>query len=73
MGGVAEKTIAVERAGATVFLVPPEELAVARSAASSSLTVVAASTLDQALAAIERCGGHAPVPIADTAATASTS
>jgi PDZ domain-containing protein len=68
VGGVAEKTIAVEQAGATIFLVPPEELGVARRAASSGLTVVAVRSLAQAIAAIERLGGHAPVPIADSSA-----
>ncbi len=63
VGGVAEKTIAVEQAGATVFLVPVPELAVARKAASGGLKVVAVSTLDQAMAAIERLGGTRPVPI----------
>ena len=55
-----EKTIAVERAGATVFLVPPQELAAARSKATPSLHVYAVSTLAQALSVLERLGGRLP-------------
>lgn len=73
VGGVAEKTIAVESAGATVFLVPPQELGVAQSSASGGLRVIAVSTLDQALTAIEGVGGHAPVPITDPATASATS
>jgi PDZ domain-containing protein len=57
VGGVAQKTIAVERAGATVFFVPPQELSAARSKATSSLHVYAVSTLHQALQILERLGG----------------
>jgi Lon-like protease len=57
VGGVAEKTIAVERAGATVFFVPPQELAAARSKDTPQLHVYAVSTLDQALKILERLGG----------------
>jgi PDZ domain-containing protein len=63
VGGVAEKTIAVENAGATVFLVPIPEYKVALRAASGGLKVIEVATLGQALAAIERLGGTAPVPI----------
>jgi PDZ domain-containing protein len=57
VGGVAQKTIAVERAGATVFFVPPQELAAARSKDTAQLHVYAVSTLDQALRILERLGG----------------
>ena len=57
VGGVAQKTIAVERAGATLFLVPNQELAVARSKATSSLTVLGVSSLKQALVDLARYGG----------------
>ena len=60
VGGVPQKTLAVERAGATVFLVPPPELAAARSKATSSLHVYAVSTLAQALSVLEKLGGAAP-------------
>ena len=63
VGGVAEKTVAVQRAGATVFLVPTVEVATARSAASPGLRVIGVRTLAQALAALARLGGAAPQPL----------
>jgi Lon-like protease len=73
VGGVPEKTIAVETAGATLFLVPPANYGQAKSAASPSLKVVAVSTLDQALAAIRAVGGTTPKPIAEAALLRATS
>ena len=58
VGGVAQKTIAVERAGATVFFVPTPELAAARSKATSSLRVFAVNTLGQVLSDLEKLGGR---------------
>ena len=60
VGGVAQKTVAVENAGATVFLVPPPEYRVALSKATSSLHVYAVATLDQALSVLARLGGRVP-------------
>jgi Lon-like protease len=60
VGGVREKTIAVERAGATVFFVPPQEVAVAKSKATPQLHVYGVSTLDQALKILKRLGGTTP-------------
>lgn len=57
VGGVAEKTVAVEQAGATVFFVPPQELAAARSKDTPQLHIYAVSSLDQALQILERLGG----------------
>jgi PDZ domain-containing protein len=57
VGGVPQKTIAVEHAGATVFFVPPQELAAARSKATPQLHVYAVSTLHQALQILEHLGG----------------
>ncbi len=62
VGGVAQKTVAVERAGATLFLVPPQELAVARRVARPGLVVKPVSTLSQALADLSAIGGHVPAP-----------
>jgi Lon-like protease len=73
VGGVAEKTIAVETAGATVFLVPTVELKVAQQAASGGLKVYAIATLQQALALIKRLSGVTPVPIVDTSTKVHTS
>jgi PDZ domain-containing protein len=60
VGGVAQKTIAVQRAGATAFLVPPEEYAVAKSKAQGGLKVYSVATLDQALTVLHRLGGQIP-------------
>jgi PDZ domain-containing protein len=60
VGGVPQKTIAVERAGATVFFVPPQELKAARSKATPQLHVYAVSSLDQALRILQRLGGTMP-------------
>jgi Lon-like protease len=58
VGGVAQKTVAVERAHATVFLVPQVELATARAHATPGLTVLGVTSLDQALRDLQRLGGH---------------
>jgi PDZ domain-containing secreted protein len=57
VGGVKEKTVAVKRAGATLFLVPPQEYAVARAKAGAGLKVVAVSSLSQAISVLEHQGG----------------
>ena len=65
VGGVAEKTIAVERAGATVFFVPKVELKTATAKASPGLHVYAVSNLTQVLAILKHLGGQVttnPVP-----------
>jgi PDZ domain-containing protein len=49
VGGVAQKTIAVKRAGAKLFIVPSEEYAEAKSRAGRGLRVEKADTLDEAL------------------------
>jgi Lon-like protease len=60
VGGVAEKTIAVERAGATVFFVPTVERQAALSKATPQLHVYAVNNLDQVLRILERLGGSVP-------------
>ncbi len=60
VGGVAQKTVAVERAGATIFFVPKQEYKVALSKATKSLHVYAVTTLDQALAILAAHGGSVP-------------
>jgi PDZ domain-containing protein len=59
VGGVAQKAVAVRRAGAEVFFVPPQELAAAKSEAGS-MKVYAVSTLQQALGYLQAMGGHIP-------------
>jgi PDZ domain-containing protein len=63
VGGVAEKTVAVQRAGAKYFFVPQVEVATAKSAASPGLTIVGVTTLKQALRDLRKIGGAAPEPI----------
>jgi len=58
VGGVAQKTVAVRGAGASVFLVPPQEYAVAKAHAGPHLKVYAVSTIDQAIHVLESLGGH---------------
>ena len=60
VGGVAEKTVAVERAGATVFFVPSVELKTAESKATPQLHVYAVNNLDQVLRILTRLGGKVP-------------
>ena len=58
VGGVAQKTVAVRNAGASVFLVPVQEYAVARAKAGPNLKVFAVSSIAQAIGVLERLGGH---------------
>ncbi|MGH9018787.1 MAG: S16 family serine protease [Acidimicrobiales bacterium] len=58
VGGVAQKTVAVERAGATVFIVPQIELAVARSKATPNLKVFGVTSLGQAMRDLQSLGGR---------------
>lgn len=49
VGGVAQKTIAVERSGAKLFLVPSEEYAIAHARAGRRLRVERCDSIDDAL------------------------
>jgi PDZ domain-containing protein len=60
VGGVAQKTVAVENAGASIFLVPPQEYGAAMSKDRPGLKVYAVSTLDQALRVLAEHGGSVP-------------
>jgi PDZ domain-containing protein len=57
VGGVQQKTVAVNQAGASVFLVPQPELATARAMAGPQLKVFAVQTLGQALSDLQHMGG----------------
>lgn len=59
VGGVAQKTVAVRKAGAQIFFVPKVELAAARSEAGS-MKVYAVSSLEQALQILRSLGGSIP-------------
>ncbi len=60
VGGVKQKTVTVERAGADVFLVPADEADEARAAAGddSDLKIVPVEDVDDALAALADLGGN---------------
>lgn len=58
IGGLPQKTVAVERAHASVFLVPAAQVAQARAAAGPGLTVLGVTDLQQALTDLQRLGGH---------------
>ncbi len=69
VGGVAQKTVAVENAGATIFLVPPQEYKAALSKVKPGLQVYAVATLNQALQVLAAHGGKVPpVPAGATPA-----
>lgn len=68
VGGVAQKTIAVRDAGATVFIVPQGEYKDALSQAGPHLKVFPVTTLDQALGDLKQLGGQVP-PAPATAPT----
>jgi len=54
VGGVPQKVRAAEHAGATLFLVPPDELQQARKVAGKKLKVVPVTTIDQAIQFLRR-------------------
>lgn len=60
VGGVAQKTVAVERAGAQLFLVPPQEYAAAESEANGKMKIEKVSSLSQALQELAAIGGQVP-------------
>ena len=61
VGGVQEKTAAVEKAGAQVFFVPQAEYQDAESVAGHNLVVVPVTSLSQVLQILrQRYGGDVP-------------
>ncbi len=63
VGGVAEKTVAVQRAGAKYFFVPEVEVATAKGAAQPGLKIIGVTTLAQTLHDLRALGGAAPQPL----------
>lgn len=61
IGALRQKAVAVERGGVDLFLVPksqtPDEIASARAAVGSALTIVPVGTLDEALETLVKYGG----------------
>jgi PDZ domain-containing protein len=58
VGGVAQKTVAVQEAGVKLFLVPKAEVAEARKHASKDLRIEPVQTLDDALRILAGFGGN---------------
>jgi PDZ domain-containing protein len=58
IGGLPQKTVAVERAHASVFLVPAAQVAQAKALSKPGLTVLGVKDLQQALQDLQRLGGH---------------
>jgi PDZ domain-containing protein len=63
VGGVAEKTVAVQRAGAKYFFVPQVEVKTAKANAKPGLTIVGVTTLAQTLRDLRALGGAVPQPL----------
>ena len=63
VGGVAEKTVAVQRAGAKYFFVPQVEVATAKSTAQPGLTIIGVTTLAQTLRDLRALGGAPAKPL----------
>ena len=59
VGGVAQKAVAVRRAGAQVFFVPADQLKDAQGEAGA-LKLYPVKTLQQALDDLQALGGHVP-------------
>lgn len=60
IGGVAQKTVAVERAGASYFFVPKANYAVAHAHADKSLHVYGVTSLHEVVMILKRLGGRLP-------------
>jgi len=58
VGGVAQKAVAVRKAGAVAFLVPEGELATAQKHAGPHVKVIVVTSLEQALNALRSLGGN---------------
>ncbi len=57
IGGIGDKIVAAERAGAKVFLLPTANLAEAKAASSGTMTLVPVASFDDALNYLERTSG----------------
>jgi Lon-like protease len=64
VGGIPQKTVAVERAGATAFFVPAAQRSTAESKATPSLHVYGVRSLAQVLSDLRRLGGDVPASTA---------
>lgn len=71
IGGIAQKTVTVRRAGAKVFLVPKENEAEARAHAGSNLKVIGVGSFDDALKALGSLAGSNALALGRPAGAAS--
>ncbi|HTW97336.1 MAG TPA: S16 family serine protease, partial [Acidimicrobiales bacterium] len=62
VGGVAQKTVAVRNAGASVFFVPTVELATAKAHSGRQLRIFAVSSMAQVLSDLRSLGGRVATP-----------
>jgi PDZ domain-containing protein len=69
VGGVAQKTVAVKRAGAKLFIVPSAEFAIAKARGGRSLRVEKADTLDEALHVLATLRGSNALALAGPGGT----
>jgi PDZ domain-containing protein len=60
VGGVAQKSVAITRAGARLFLVPPDEYRTALRRVGAGVKVEEVTSLAQALADLRAIGGSVP-------------
>ncbi len=57
VGGIPQKTVTVRRAGASLFLVPKDQVGEAQAKAGEGIEVVGVDTLDEAIQALAARGG----------------
>ena len=62
IGGVREKTVAVERAGASIFFVPEQNLASAEARNNGHLKIVGVTNIAQVIKYLETMGGKLITP-----------
>jgi PDZ domain-containing protein len=67
IGGVEDKVVAAQRAGATVFLVPADNMQELSDIDTGDMQLISVSTFQEALDALERLGG-AGIPSGSTGA-----
>ena len=71
IGGIEDKIVAAERAGASVFLVPSKNMAELKGVDTGDMKLVSVSTFQEALDALVSMGGHG-IQSGPTGATGAT-
>ena len=62
IGGITDKVVAAERVGATVFLVPKDNMAELEGVDVGDMQLISVATFDQAVKELEALGGEASEP-----------